>query len=61
MNYLIVKQDAINRILEFVMNSSAPYYSSTKPKMGDRSYDANFMQAVDLLSILIRAVFTRGI
>jgi hypothetical protein len=49
------------KLLEFVMNSSEPFYSTTKMRMGDRMQDPNFTQAVDVISMLIRSCLTPGI
>ena len=58
--YLIMSQNAIHRILEFVMNSFPPF-TSNKIRMRDHQQEANFTQAVDVLSILVRSCFTQGI
>lgn len=60
MRYLIQNQNAIIRLLEFVMNSSSPFHTS-KIRMGDRMQEPNFTQVVEILSLLIRSCFTPGI
>jgi hypothetical protein len=41
MKYLIENQNAIIRLLEFVMNSSSPFHTQ-KIRMGDRMQEPNF-------------------
>jgi Domain of unknown function (DUF3517) len=60
MKYLIENQHGIIRLLEFVMNSTAPFTSS-KIRMGDKMQEPNFTQVVEILSLLVRSCFTPGI
>ena len=57
----LITQKAIVKLTEFVMNCSCPFYSTIKLRMGDRSQEANFTLAVDILSLLVRSCITQGI
>ena len=57
----LIENGAIEKLLEFTMNCSEPYYSSIKVKMGDRMQDPNFTIVVDILAILIRSCMTQGV
>lgn len=54
----LIENGAIEKLLEFTMNCSEPFYSSIKVKMGDRMQDPNFAIVVDIISILIKSCMT---
>ena len=62
--FMIEKQQAIYRMLEFVMNKQPPFNKSNLAKMGGNvatSVQPSVRQPLDLLSYLIRSTVTSGI
>jgi hypothetical protein len=59
--HLIVNCNGIIRLLDFVMNTTEPFYTTTKLRMGDKLQQPNFTQPVDVISLLIRSCITEGI
>jgi len=58
---MIQRQEAILRILEFIMNNKVPFNSS-KTKMGQGNFEhPKINQTLDLLCYLVRSTYTSGI
>jgi hypothetical protein len=60
-SFMIQRQEAILRVLEFIMNNKVPF-SSSKTKMGQGNFEhPKINQTLDLLCYLVRSTYTSGI